>query len=538
MAIGSVSSNTNLQLGFKTPQVPRITNFDFLQSQQIAMPINRRSFSLRLHAALNAFCEKLKHILEVIFGCCFNFVEDEAFEFSSPSSPTANHLVETRTPREYTEVNELLRLSSEEVTIANEYFSIRENLIKQTTELALKLDLADLQNCFEPKGNPNITGGNCYMNAALQSLEDQCKEYPEFISLVQSNLSLENHETLTAFEKRKLSLWNPLSIVFEDNDQQKNFKQKIANQYNQLENLKERDVNTIKKRISIFKKINDDLRFLQENFIQDAILFKWSFLLFMKAKWWGNFDYIEQALRLHHDVCFGLKNNQEFFEESNIQKDSASYFELWHDMFNNKIPMRTYRLGMHLKQTIQTDGIIEPISLLQVEIPSHRELKCKDLSRNLLGLIGYTMTDVITEENGGLKNPCYFEKLKVYKTNYRIEQRFTCAPPDHLTIHIKRFGGSKQTYYNHCPVKLGFNPNERAIDMRMYFANQRANYSLASFIAHKGGSLEAGHYVAYVKDKNNESWRKYDDRCISEPLNFKEIPFEEAYILNFRRLKT
>ena len=95
------------------------------------------------------------------------------------------------------------------------------------------------------------------------------------------------------------------------------------------------------------------------------------------------------------------------------------------------------------------------------------------------------------------------------------ERHFLIKHPDYITLHLKRF---TQDPFNGNPFKNN-RPISMPLTLHLPVVGQSAlqGYSLISFIRHHG-SLNSGHYVAYVSLVNNlqeRIWHLCSDSCIT-----------------------
>lgn len=69
-------------------------------------------------------------------------------------------------------------------------------------------------------------------------------------------------------------------------------------------------------------------------------------------------------------------------------------------------------------------------------------------------------------------------------------------------------------------------------------------YEITGVVTHLGNSIESGHYMAWVKE-NDEEWTKYDDDTVYQQPSEKVLQLrggqpnlEIAYMLLFRKIYT
>ena len=89
---------------------------------------------------------------------------------------------------------------------------------------------------------------------------------------------------------------------------------------------------------------------------------------------------------------------------------------------------------------------------------------------------------------------------------------------------------------------------ERAVDWSISHANETlakiaghtsspARYQLQSVVMHKGSSLHAGHYVAFIRKENpdfGEDWVLFNDEKVVRGGDWNEV-YKTGYVYFFRR---
>jgi hypothetical protein len=520
-----------------------------IKSQTQPLGAKEKTFAAKMMSGMDKICLKLKHIFETIFSFLFCFPEVESIELKWEEG--SSNKLPLEGGKKVPVLDENQKLAAELALLANEcgqmekkneeIHAIRAKLLQRASVISQELALENMEGPFSVHGLPNITGGNCYMNAALQSLEALFRKDPAFLALVNSDLSLGEKESLLSLEEKLLKQWAPVDVSQAGNREK--IQEKITDAQLKLVKLQDPDKKSLTEKVKILKDINWYLR--QHYELEDALLFKWSFLLLMKAKKTGSCEKIREALQIHHDICFGLQNNPEYQEEDNVQKDSASYLELWY----NSLPdfstyLKTQRVSTHENREIRNEGnVVNTNPMMQLPLIS----SLKSQMPQLLHLIGNFMTEIVSKGEA-----YFFESAQVAKDDYRIETRFAGPPPEILTLHVKRFTATwdksreatAKLGKDSTPINLGFNPDERVLNMGIFFPNENGQYpkelyALSSIIVHSGGmnasGSSSGHYISYVLDETGK-WRECDDSNISKPIPVSEVPFSNAYVFNFRRL--
>lgn len=352
------------------------------------------------------------------------------------------------------------------------------------------IELGELQAALPsslPHGIQNVGGNNCYMNAAVQNL---IKLFFDSVDMTLIDLKLGTNELLEDFEERSLKKWNPISPLKTDS--------------------------------SRFDK--------KERY--DKILFKWSFLLLVKAYTLGTEDMLTTAMTNHRQVCFTIQRHGDFYPEViSQQMDITSYLTMWHDLLDIKFDWQIYRTAEYKKKTCEPKCKPEPRSLIQLPIPDQvEELSFMRLLKE--GLSAEEPNDVTRFTLG--KEEVVPEKISTY-------EHFSSNPPETLTFsynRFKRIGEYSKKIESKIP--LGFNPNTQLLDLRDLFVRKEtlgrrdASYLLTGVGVHSG-SCSGGHYVAYIRiDKNG--WYSCNDSSIKS-VKLAEVPFENAYILTFKKVK-
>jgi len=103
--------------------------------------------------------------------------------------------------------------------------------------------------------------------------------------------------------------------------------------------------------------------------------------------------------------------------------------------------------------------------------------------------------------------------------------------PNHLVLHLKRFGFGK--HGQKLDKHLAF---EREIDLARFVQNrdgESCKYVLSSVVVHEGASLNFGHYIAFVRAPNG-IWYEMDDELVRR-TKFSEVKKQNAYLLFFTR---
>lgn len=415
-----------------------------------------------------------------------------------------------------------------------------DHLITKARSLSASLNTAVVLMPLPVAGQYNI-GNSCYFNSAIQNLENLYAVHdPRCSELLNQNLTLKADESLEQMEERVLKGWSPIHDKLGV---------KKAEKLAELEQLEKELASIVEittegnaKRKTIGKKIYSITRQLREQ--EERILFKLTFLMISQAKKYGTSDQLEEALILHHNVCFTIKRHFEFEEDQFAQKDAAAYFELWHDQLGITTPMHVQRHGAHEGTWLQTSGQTDPENHLQVGIPQVTKEDYKELFGKEFNLINL-IYDHFVEKTNAAVNACKFKLAngqEVAIANYYTLRKFACAPPPFLCVQVKRFANVLvednfvlQKNKEHIP--LGFDPAQEQVDLNQFFRKElkqeeKVAYDLNGIVVHDG-SLKGGHYYSYIK--RGEKWFSCNDSYCGE-VSIDEVPFERAYMYTFRRV--
>ena len=88
--------------------------------------------------------------------------------------------------------------------------------------------------------------------------------------------------------------------------------------------------------------------------------------------------------------------------------------------------------------------------------------------------------------------------------------------PQFLIINVARHKSLRNAWRKGAKVKNRLDYPER-LQMPVAGSGGREQYELQSVVAHLGGTMASGHYVAYVRQPD-ETWARCDDTVVSTPL--------------------
>jgi ubiquitin C-terminal hydrolase len=119
----------------------------------------------------------------------------------------------------------------------------------------------------------------------------------------------------------------------------------------------------------------------------------------------------------------------------------------------------------------------------------------------------------------------------------RVQLFFRQAPND-LLIQIKRFeryqdaAGNFQLRKIDDPIAI---PERFAVPNQIVRTNEAPQYQCDAFLIHRGGSLDGGHYVAYVK--RGDTWWYSSDTVVYEVSASQALEeMKYSYICHFAKV--
>lgn len=374
---------------------------------------------------------------------------------------------------------------------------MKRGAFSKTYELAKKIQQSIFEGTDKPRGLINIRASSCYMNSALQAFEILFQYNLHFKILLNLDLSLHEGETLAELEKRVLHLWMPLTRLPEESNEQ----------------------------------------------YSERILLKWNLLLLMQAKHFIGDKVLEEAIRLHHDLCFALGLHHEFTEEEFEQKDVASYMEMLLQTLQEKpLTFKSFDQAIDYQlinqslaeEVIANEPAIESLQLLQV--PMSKPLDAQKLIEKFFG--GEVM-------DHGDSPRDYYKDGRIVATADKSMRvcKLVGESPETLKVHFKRFSWFENDSHK---IDTDIRPFEDGVvDLRDYYqagepGKTDAIYSLIAFVVHNG-TLDSGHYKVYVKKKImrkgrlHQQWFCCNDESVTE-VRRRKVPKGQSYIGVFRKL--
>ncbi|KAI5787107.1 hypothetical protein EDC01DRAFT_660636 [Geopyxis carbonaria] len=141
---------------------------------------------------------------------------------------------------------------------------------------------------------------------------------------------------------------------------------------------------------------------------------------------------------------------------------------------------------------------------------------CPDLHLNHAGARGpMKLSDMIMKHFGKEEVEYTCEKCK-FKNNHFSKQQVVVTGPEFLTIHLARH---QNAIFSRGRIQA--KKSMQKLDFPRVLSLGSHNYRLKSFVAHAGGSMNCGHYVAYVRQPSGV-WAECNDESIS-PVNEKYV---------------
>lgn len=254
---------------------------------------------------------------------------------------------------------------------------------------------------------------------------------------------------------------------------------------------------------------------------KEEILFKWVYLLLLQAKLKGSDAEVRQALKLNHKLFFVMNPDQEFKQDLHGQKDAADYLLYWLQILGAK-NMRESDVMSATFDNVKVQKVKSNPTTNLIRIPiskaTHKTLVSRIKKSSEENVVGDPTPFVFPD--GSTRHISTYTKSTRYS-----------HPPQALHVQLARFKNERDVLKKN-DSKLEMNDLEKPIDLSFLF-NQSASYQLTSFSVHQG-SLEGGHYVAYVLREGQ--WFYSSDSNIY-PVDKSKVPFEDAYLMNFRKIQ-
>ena len=124
-------------------------------------------------------------------------------------------------------------------------------------------------------------------------------------------------------------------------------------------------------------------------------------------------------------------------------------------------------------------------------------------------------------------NQCYCQKCKALR-DAKLKFILFYTPP-YLLINFD-YGKNKE--FSPSQVDLG-----EIIDLTGFTEDNCTEkcYSLIGVNTHIGTSWNSGHYIAYCKDVNTNTWYKFNDSIVSKCL-FNEVNSNTPYLLVYKKI--
>lgn len=382
-------------------------------------------------------------------------------------------------------------------------------------------------------GQPN-PDNRCYMNSILQALETLYWEDPKTRpKVIYEDLSLQPGETMERLEERLLKSWAPIPKI--DDFEKTELSLQLLNKKDEYSKLKEKSSSE-----TLREECKNEIILLKKRLRnrEDRILFKWSYLLVVQAKFKGTSEDINNALKFFHNVCFGLALHEDFKTGEREQKDAAAFREYFNDMLGIvDCPVAMQRVSHFDGKVICTKIKTAQESILQIEMNEAKEL---------IQFIGNKFLEKKTDNHN---DKCLFKlpnKKKVSLATYNVISRISSAPPECLTFHFKRFSCKFEN--NRLvrkkildPLPVNWRRDLKLLDFSPFFrksslGENKALYQLKSFTVHAWGSIDFGHYVEYVK-RSDGKWYYCNDTAVSE-INESDLPLQDAYMMDFKLIKS
>jgi ubiquitin carboxyl-terminal hydrolase 4/11/15 len=137
-----------------------------------------------------------------------------------------------------------------------------------------------------------------------------------------------------------------------------------------------------------------------------------------------------------------------------------------------------------------------------------------------------------TEEQLSANDAWYCTECKEFREAFKKFDIWSA--PKLLVVHLKRFSAVNRVWRERLDNLIDF-PIDN-LDLTEFVIGPKEHppiYDLYAVSNHFGG-MGGGHYTAYARHRDDNSWYRYDDSSVS-PANPSEIVSRAAYVLFYKR---
>lgn len=365
-----------------------------------------------------------------------------------------------------------------------------------------------MPNELEKKDVKDVLKNVCYFNSSVQCLEALFMSDDAFVQILTKDLSKQDGETLEQLEERVLKDWAPCD--------------------------------------------HEDAEVKRK-----AIHFKWTFLLMLQAKQFGNAEQLYGAILSHRKSLFSsrrceLRDNSGQWR----QQDAAVYFECFSSLLNIGT-FYTYPEMVAGNDSYPRD--FETSHLFQLKGISEEEISLSELIQHQFLPKKLDKPHKVRRE-GSPEQIYPFERVKmcmeappvlflhlIMFANIEVEtskKEFIKVPfvanDDSLGSYIDFHTVEKDLPPRTDPAnkriqhQIQIDPEE-VIDLSSYYGEEEGThlYELVATCNHSGGeTVQSGHYTANIK--SNDQWSLANDGSVRDVEN---PDFSNAYILVLRKIE-
>lgn len=210
-------------------------------------------------------------------------------------------------------------------------------------------------------------------------------------------------------------------------------------------------------------------------------------------------------------------------QEDSVPKGQKLNSSILHDMFGGQLIQRVKCGSCGHESVTHQDFYDLPVTFSSKEMKKTGSYTLKRAIKDF-----FSPERIRSDENSGYT--C--EKCK-QRSNAIKQSRIEHAP-EYLTVHMKRFkysGRSGQKVKEAMTYPVQFDIDEYTVN-----EDRPVRYKLMAVIVHEGRSLSSGHYIAYCRQPNGETWAEYDDEMIRKVSEKTVLSQESAYMLVYSRL--
>lgn len=405
------------------------------------------------------------------------------------------------------------------------------------------------------QGLPQI-GNNCYMNSGIQMLSIYAESQPGFLELLQVQLIPKEGQSLQQFEKEVLSKWAPLEM--ETYDTQERYCDRILFKWSFLVLCQAKmfgNENAIGAALRSHHSLCFDLGLLSDFFagrhsqkdVGDYIV------LWHQTLQWRPLKKRDQNYCTHQGVL--VQNPVVKTRESFLQVPMSS--EPLSDETLVRIEKRQNRIrAQYTKLIDRKENEIK--SLARNSNKNKNKLKkCNkerlELLRNLQEQLDNCEEKIRSQMHfqcDRLMNDFFSNEGKMRKVRFTLSDGQEIIPKHSLrntklgmplpSTFLIQFGRFYQNELGRGKIKNPIDFDGLELDISAFVNNrdlsEEVSYQITGFVVHIG-SMNSGHYVAYVKKHDTDTWYKCNDGTVSTVKDSQlKDALKDAYFCCYERV--